>query len=118
MREIEIRVGRNAAKEIGDWFDRPEKWGRQARKVIYVKSLSMISAIVSSERLRLMKALSEEKGASINKIAKKLKRPREAVSRDLHLLEQKGFVRLERKGKEIKPKIQLEKIVIPIISKK
>lgn len=117
MEEIEIRIGRNAAKEIGEWFDKPEEWDKGPRKVIYVESLSMLSRILSAGKMNLLDEIGGKKSRSVNEIAKKLKRPREAVSRDLHLLARNGIVRLEKKGRETRPKILAERIVIPIVAK-
>ena len=115
--EIEIRIGRNAPREIAEWLSRPEDWDKEPRKVIYVESISMLSTILSTEKLKLLNLLGMKKEVSVNELAKKLKRPREAVSRDLHLLAEKGIVRLEKKGRETRPKIQVERIVIPIVAK-
>ena len=116
--EIEIRIGRNAPREIAEWLSRPEDWDKEPRKVIYVESISMLSAILSTEKLKLLNLLGMKKEVSVNEIARKLKRPREAVSRDLHLLARKGIVRLEKKGRETRPKILAERIVIPIVAKR
>ena len=97
MREIEIKVGRNAAKEVGEWFDRPKDWNKEPREIIYVESISMLSTIFSPAKLRLLNELGKKKKASVSEIAKKLKRPRESVSRDLHLLEQKGLVGFKKR---------------------
>jgi predicted transcriptional regulator len=117
VEEIEIRIGRNAPREIAEWLSRPEDWDKEPRKVIYVESISMLSTILSTEKLKLLNLLGMKKEVSVNEIARKLKRPREAVSRDLHLLSEKGIVRLEKKGRETRPKIQVERIVIPIVAK-
>ena len=70
--------------------------------------------VLTPQRLRLLKTLRRREVGSISELAEILKRPIESVSRDLKLLETYGFVRLERNGRNKRPRVTKELIAIPL----
>ena len=72
--------------------------------------------IITPSRLELVKTIKDREPESVGELAKMVKRPVEAVSRDLKILESYGVLELIQTGKTKKPKVEKDLIVIPIAS--
>jgi len=70
--------------------------------------------IFTPSRLELMLAIREKNPQNIGDLAKVLKRPIESISRDLKILENYGILETMRTGKEKKPVIGTEIIMMPV----
>ena len=98
MKKIKIYVGDTdfsdkLSKRI--WKD-PERFADQYTIVVPPE---LFSKVFTKERLRLLKAL-EKKPKNMGELTEMLKRPREAVSRDMSYLAGMGIVDVEKNGKE------------------
>jgi len=110
--EIEIRIGRNFAEDVKKIVDNPKKLPRN--NIIYVDSVNDLQTLFAPKKIELMRLIKEKQNTSIKDIARKLKRKREAVSRDIHLLQSYGLIQLIRKGNKVFSVVKAEKLVIPI----
>lgn len=70
--------------------------------------------ILTPKRLELIRTIKKEKPKSIKELARKVERPREAVSRDLRILKTYGLLKLVQKGRRKIPKTQKEGVLIPL----
>jgi len=113
-KEVEIRVGKNFAKDMANLVKHPEKLPNKDKEIIYVDSPKIRAAILSNERINLLRFIGLHKSTSISEIAEKLHRKREAVSRDLHFLGKFGLVSMQKKGRNTIAKVVAEKVSIPI----
>ena len=111
-KEIEIRIGRDFANDIGHLVDHPEKIEKEPNTVIWVESADELASLLSPRKLELLHYLEQLSDEAVSKISRKLGRKREAVSRDLHSLALHGLVGLEKKGKEVIPSTKAKKITI------
>ncbi len=83
---------------------------------ILVISLSKKTSdkVFTPGRMDLVRTIKNDKPKSVSNLAKLVKRPIEAVSRDLRILENYGILEFVRSGKTKKPKIDKEMILIPL----
>ncbi len=84
--------------------------------VIFTWDEKELSRLFTKERLRLIKTIREKKPKTIKKLAEKLDRKLSAVSRDLSILEGLGVIKLEKKGRKVKPIIIKSILIFPLIS--
>ena len=66
------------------------------RHVVAFDDVAGLLQVLTAKRLSLLREVKENPG-SISELAKRLKRDRSAVTRDVHLLEQHGVVRVTEK---------------------
>ena len=81
---------------------------------IYIPAGVKIGKILSPKRLELLAMINENQGVNVTGLAKKLKRKKEAVSRDLSILEKHNLVITEKKGKEKEVKTRIKYVIVPI----
>lgn len=112
-KEIEIRIGRDFAKDMGYLVDHPEEI-KGGRKIIYVDSLEKLASIITAERFKLAQFIAEHGKMSINEIAQKLGRKREAVSRDLRKLHDFGLIKFDKKAQKVYPKVTATELKIQL----
>lgn len=70
--------------------------------------------ILTPARMEIIRTIKKKNPKSVGSLAKLLKRPVEAVSRDLRILENYSILEFIRIGKIKKPKIEKEMILIPL----
>ena len=102
-KQVEVRIGTIAdlRKGINQVFEDPHSVEKEPERVIYVLPKDL-SKILSEERVRLIHEL--RKGDyTINKLADRLNRKRENVSRDLNILQEYGMVEMQKNGRERHP---------------
>jgi predicted transcriptional regulator len=95
-------------------FDDPDAFPDKA--VIFAWTDEELTRLFTKEKLRIMRTIRESKPKTVKELAKILKREVSAVSRDLKILEDMGIVRLERKGRKVKPLIDKKVLILPLIS--
>jgi len=74
-----------------------------------------ISEIFTKNRLRIVEVIRDKNPKSIGELSKLLKRDISAVYRDLKILEKYEILRLERRGRTVKPILSKSMLLIPII---
>ncbi|MBI5061270.1 MAG: hypothetical protein HZB67_03070 [Candidatus Aenigmarchaeota archaeon] len=115
MKKNEMELRWNAIKLFLDKvIKNPEEYPNKA--LIFVWPPEEISTIFSKEKLRLIDIITKRKPKTISNLAKLVDREISAVDRDLKLLEKYDIVRLERKGRTVKPIIIKEIMVLPLVN--
>ncbi len=111
-KRIEIVVGADFAAAVAEKVRHPEKIG--GKTTIYVDNFEQLKEVLSPERLRMLASLNfpDCEPPTINGLAKKLGRKRQSVARDLRVLEQRGLVGIERKGREAKAVAKAKEVLI------
>lgn len=74
----------------------------------------LLVKIATPARMQLVKTIKSKKPRSVGELAKLVKRPVESVSRDLKILCFYGLVELVQAGKEKKPRVEKELLVISL----
>lgn len=64
--------------------------------VLYFTDLSMVSKVLSPERLRLIQVIQERRPESVNQLASMLGRAQANVHKDVHYLSELGILELKR----------------------
>ncbi|HLC77164.1 MAG TPA: hypothetical protein VJH04_03080 [archaeon] len=73
-----------------------------------------LEKVLTPSRMNLIRTIRESNPKSVSNLARLVKRPIEAVSRDLSILENYGIMEFVRNGKTKKPKIENDMILIPL----
>ncbi len=73
-----------------------------------------ITEIFTPKRLEILNMIKKESPETMSGLANKVKRELPSVERDLKILESYGIVSLEKMGREVKPVIGKEIIVLPL----
>ena len=104
-----------------DFFDiiesiikEPDNFDRFPDNVIFARDFETIHKILTEKRLELIRAINVNPDKNIDALAKILHRKREAVSRDLGILEGMGIIELKRKGKSRIPFVQKHYIIVTL----
>ena len=77
-----------------------------------------LTSLITKKRLELLDIINEKRPATVKELSMLAKREISAVDRDLKILERYSLVKLERKGREVTPKIMKKAIVLPLIGPK
>ncbi len=105
---------KGSLKEFARAYERASRGEEVERDTIGVSSLKELQTLLSPKRLELLKVIKEHKPRSIKELAQMVKRDVRNVHRDLVILEAVGLVELEKRGKEVRPVMDYEEIVIRI----
>ena len=70
-----------------------------------------ILEIFTKKRLELVDAITKNKPESLQQLAKLTKRKKQAINRDLRILEKHEVIKLEKKGKTVIPRLN-KKIIL------
>lgn len=116
--DIGIKGLRESLKEFADTWKSVEA-GRKVKEHegIYFDSIDNMRAILTNNRLLILKAIREHKPKSVYELAKILGRDLKNVNQDLKLLSEIGLVTLERMEtdkKRIMPHVDYSKILLEI----
>lgn len=84
------------------------------RVVIISLSEEEKNRILTPERLKLIRTIKKHNPKSVGKLAKLVDRRVDAVSRDLKILQNYGFLELLQIGKVKRPKIEKDILIIPL----
>lgn len=68
---------------------------------------------LSKNRLMLMQLLREGEW-TVNGLAKRMRRKKEAISRDIHILQQVGLVRLKKEGRTVRPSLAAQAVILDL----
>jgi len=98
---------------LGKAWNNPEKYPDKA--LLLSLNEKEMSQIFTKKRLELIRAVQARKPKNATELSKKLNRKLSAVLRDLELLEKFRIVELEKKGKNIIPRVQKNVLIIPLI---
>jgi len=106
---------------LNDFFDiieeiisDPSKFDKMPDNMIFAKDYATLHKILTEKRLELIDAIKEHPKENIDSLSKILKRKREAISRDLRILQSMGIVNIKTIGKNRIPFIQKQYIVVPL----
>jgi predicted transcriptional regulator len=91
---------------------RGEKPFRPEDSKLWFASLDALFRVLTPENRQMMAVISQERPRSVCSLAERLGRDQGNVSRALSQLEQYGFVRLTRDGREKRPEAAISKIDI------
>lgn len=80
---------------------------------ILIISEETVAKVLTPKRTELIKTIKEKKPKTIGELTKILKRPQEAISRDLTILHNYGILDFVRMGKTKIPKIEKPMLLIP-----
>lgn len=115
-KEIDLRVS-----SADDFFDivesiigEPENFDRIPDNMLFAKDYETIHQILTEKRLELIRTIKGNPNKNIDALAEILHRKREAVSRDLGILEEMGIIKLKRKGKSKIPVVQKQYIIVTL----
>ena len=103
---------KSSLKEFARTYEGASRGEVVERDTIGVSSLKELQTLLSPKRLELLKVIKEHKPRSIKELAQLVKRGVRTVHRDLVILEAVGLVELEKRGKEVRPVVDYEEIVI------
>src|SRR3989338_9229160 len=79
-----------------------------------ILALPESTTIFTKKRLELIEAIKVHHPQSVQELAKITKRPKQAITRDLKILERFEIVKLEKKGRTSLPTVEREVIVLAI----
>ena len=78
--------------------------------------------VFTRKRLELVRLIDTAKPSSLQELAKLTRRKKQAINRDLRILERQEVLKLEKNGRNVVPKLNKKVIMIPLseepISKK
>ncbi len=116
--DIGIKDMKESLKDFAEAYKSAEA-GKPVRKEegLYFESIDNMRAILTNNRLLLLKAIREHRPHSIYELAKILGRDLKKVNQDLKLLSEIGLVTLEKTEtdkKRVKPHVHYAKILLEI----
>lgn len=104
----------NTLKAYIDYLieEEPKVDGEQT---VFVMGREELTKIITNKRLELLDLISKSNPATVKELASLAKREVSAVDRDLKILERYDLVRLDRRGREVTPKVLRKAIVLPLV---
>ena len=87
-------------------------------QVVFVMEKDELTTIITKKRLELLDVIVKKHPATVKELAKQVRRETSAVDRDLKILERYRLVKLERRGREVTPKVAKKAIVLPLLAPK
>ena len=84
-------------------------------RTVLILGEHQLPLIASKERLRIIRLLKDGKDYTLQELTKVLKRDPAAVSRDISVLERCGILRKEHVGKTMRPSLNADMILLPIV---
>ena len=122
MRVKKIDIGiKGLAESLKDFSEAWKKIssGKKVRKEegIYFDTIDTMRAVLTNNRLLILKTIRERKPGSVYELAKMLKRDLKNVNQDLKMLSEVGLVTLEKTEadkKRVVPHVDYAKILLEI----
>jgi len=74
-----------------------------------------ITQVFTKKRLELIRLIQNKKPKNATQLGKSTNRRLSAVMRDLELLEKFSIIELEKKGKNIVPRVEKEILILPLV---
>lgn len=84
------------------------------RLLVINLSRGSLEKILTPGRMELVRTIKENKPESVGKLARMVKRPVESVSRDLKILENYGLLAFVQVGRQKKPEIEKDILMVPL----
>lgn len=92
-----------------------KKPGDAPSRVLIVNfSKTSIDKILTPARTEILRAIMQKKPETVGELVKDLRRPKEAVSRDLKILENYGLISSTKSGRQKRPKVEKDIIAMPL----
>jgi len=76
------------------------------------ENIDSLKKILTKERLKILIVLGKEEFESISNLARYLNRNIKNVYQDLTILQKNGFIRLQRKGRSVTPRLLIDQITL------
>lgn len=73
-----------------------------------------LAKVATPARMELLREVEERRPKSVGELAARLKRPVEAVSKDLRILGGYGLLEMVREGRVKRPRVGKELLVVPL----
>ena len=108
-----IKTALNGFVEIGEALEQGEHVAKKSGGV-YFTSLEAFRKALTPKRLELLRAIKEEKPASINQLSKIVERNIKNVSQDMKYLVQIGLVERKETEKKVTPFVGYDTIQLEI----
>jgi len=102
------------ADAVEEYLRESLKYPELTRDKLVVIKEELLAKVATPARLRLVKLVRERKPKSVGELAALAKRPLESVSRDLRILCFYGLLDLVREGKQKKPVLEKQLLVVPL----
>ena len=120
VKKIDIGI-KGLAESLKDFSEAWKKIssGKKVRKEegIYFDSIDTMRAVLTNNRLLILKTIRERKPGSVYELAKMLNRDLKNVNQDLKMLSEAGLVMLEKTEadkKRVVPRVDYAKILLEI----
>lgn len=94
-------------------FRHPEK--TPSRILLLSLSKEELPKLFTKKRLELIEAIKRRSGSTMSHLAKSTGRELSAVERDLKILEGLGVATLKKEGREVRPVIDKEVLIVPLM---
>jgi len=116
--DIGIKGLKESLKDFAETWKKVEA-GKKVKKEegIYFDSIDTMRAVLTNKRLQVLKAIREQKPASVYELSKILQRDLKNVNQDLKMLSDIGLVTLEKTEtdkKRVIPHVDYSKILLEI----
>lgn len=116
---VEIKSIEKGLKEAQDVMERLERGEQvQEKDVIYFTDIDLMRKVLTTERLRLLKVVKEEKPYSIRELARFLKRDLKNVNSDVKYLAEIGLLELDKETmgrRNVSPSVSFDKLSIEVV---
>jgi predicted transcriptional regulator len=106
------RIDKMVSRMIDFALEKPEI--APNRVLVINMSKQSLEKILTPSRMDLVRVIKEKKPESVGGLSKLVNRPLESVSRDLKILENYGLLSLTQVGKQKKPKIEKDILMVPL----
>ncbi|MFA5358122.1 MAG: HTH domain-containing protein [archaeon] len=113
MKKLIIKIGGSLESDVKTVFKDPSK-GKPGTHTLYLKNTGEVQELLSPKRLDLLIQIikDQSKKMTIGELAEKLKRKREAISRDAAVLEKYGMIEKVKERQSVYLKPQCESVQI------
>ena len=104
--DLKIMIGdrEDFDEEVKRFLRKPELVDKEPETVLFLTP-EQLSSIFTSNKIKLMKTIEEVKPKTMNELAKRVKRPQGAVSRDVNALSRMGLIKIRQRGSFRKPEV-------------
>jgi len=99
---------------IGRVMEHPDRYPNRA--VVFLLQPQEVASVVTSNRLRLLRALQRDRSASVADLARTLRRDASRVREDLLLLQRLNLVQISGAGNRMRVRAATDGIYISLVS--
>ena len=108
------KIDKMFSKMIDYAIDNPDS--APSRMLIISLGKSGIGTIFTPARSEILRTILQKKPNTVGELVRELKRPKEAVSRDLKILENYGLLSFSRTGRQKMPHVEKDIIAMPLMA--